>query len=249
MAETANSVGAAPAIRLSFFFWLSIAMAILVFGGFAISYFQPMAAGTFPSASPVVHVHGFFYFAWMVFLVVQSTLVNQRNVALHRSLGLLGISIGTAAVIFGCIVTILFTQRLVAVSDGTVYGLMYISLLAVFGFAALFVLALRNLRNPAAHRRYILLATASFLIAGFNRIFEGVFGLGVETDLTYLPRYLAVDAFIVALIVYDWRTLGKLHHATVVGSLVNIVPQVFHAPIVHSGAYVELTHWLGRLAT
>ncbi len=249
MAEIASNVGTGRAVRLSFFFWLAIAMAVLVFGGFGISYFQPMAAGTFPSASPVVHVHGFFYFSWMVFLVVQVALVNQGNVVLHRSLGLLGISIGTAAVIFGCMVTILFTQRLVADSDATVYGLMYISLLAVLGFSVLLVLALRNLRNSEAHKRYILLATASFLIAGFNRIFQGVFGLGVETDLTYLPRYLAVDAFIVALIVYDWRTLGKLHHATVVGSLVNIVPQVFHAPIVHSSTYIALTHWLGRLAT
>jgi hypothetical protein len=50
------------------------------------------------------------------------------------------------------------------------------------------------------------------------------------------------------LAAYDWRTLGRLHRATVVGGLVNVVPQLLHVPIVDSAAFVALTHVLGAMA-
>jgi len=248
MAELMANADARQSVRTSFFFWMTVAMAALVFGGFGLSYFLPMMSGELTSLPAVVHAHGFFYFSWMLLLVVQSALINQGNVALHRSLGMLGISIGTGLMIMGTIVTILFTQRAVAQSDATVYGLMYISQLAVIGFGILFILAIRNVRDSAAHKRYILMATTAFLIGGVNRFFDVLFGLGFEGNFVYLPRYLTVDLFIIALLFYDWRTLGKPHQATLIGGAVNVIPQLLHAPIVGSAAYVSLTHWLGSLA-
>jgi hypothetical protein len=118
----------------------------------------------------------------------------------------------------------------------------------VLGFGALFFLALKNLRNPAAHKRFILMATAAFIIGGLNRIYFVLFDFDVDANFAYLARYLTVDVFVAALIVYDWRTLGKVHPATFIGALVNVVPQILHAPIVGSASYMELTHWLGNLA-
>jgi hypothetical protein len=126
---------------------------------------------------------------------------------------------------------------------------MYISLLAVFGFGVLFFLAIRSVRDSATHKRLILLATTALLIGGVNRIYGQLFDLGFESNLTYLPRYLTVDLFVAAILIYDWRTLGKFHQATVVGAAVNVVPQFLHAPIVGSVKFVELTHWLGELAS
>ena len=247
MAELAVGADTRQSVSNSFFLWMAIAMAGVVFGGFGFSYFLPMASGTLEPFAPVVHVHGFFYFSWMALLVVQPSLIRQGNVALHRNLGLLGIVTGTGVVIFGSIVTIIFTKRLVAEADVSVYPLMYISLLAVFGFGALLFLALKNIRNSAAHKRFILLATTALLIGGINRIYGTLFDLGHE-HLDYLLRYLTVNLFVAALLLYDWRTLGKPHSATLIGASVNIVPQILHAPIVNSATFVELTQWLGNLA-
>jgi hypothetical protein len=249
MAELTAGVGAKQDVSPSFFLWMATAMAAVIFGGFGISYFQPMIAGTLGPLPALVHVHGFVYFSWMVLLIVQPILVRQGNVAWHRSLGLLGISIGTALLIFGSLVTVIFTNRGIQGSDPTVYGLMYISLLAVFGFGLLFFLAIRDIRDSATHKRLILLATTALLIGGINRIYGQLFDLGFETNLTYLPRYLTVDLFIVAILIYDWRTLGKIHRATIIGATVNVVPQLLHAPIVGSVVFVELTHWLGELVS
>jgi uncharacterized membrane protein len=82
-------------------------MAFFVFGGFGMTYWYPLAAGTFRPAPPVVHLHGLTYFSWMVLLITQATLVNVRNVTLHRSLGMFGIALATAVIIMGALITIL----------------------------------------------------------------------------------------------------------------------------------------------
>lgn len=234
------------ALSRSFFLGMALAMAAVVFFGFGLSYFLPMARGSMSALAPVVHVHGAFYFGWMLMLVVQAALVSQGRVALHRSLGTAGIALGTGMAIFGLLVTVLFARK--GAADPAVYGLTYISLVAVVGFAALFALAIRNVRDPAAHKRYMLLATTVFLIGAVNRIFAELFGVFFDTHLTYLPKYLVVDLFIVALMAYDWRTLGRLHRATIIGGLVNVVPQLLHVPIVDSAAFVALTQTLGAMA-
>jgi len=243
MAEFAVDAAVTRAERPAFFLVMTIVMATIIFVGFGITYLQPMATGTLGPLAPVVHIHGSFYFSWMVLLVVQAVLVKQGNVALHRSLGLLGIAIATGLMIFGTMVTLLFAGRQIADSDPTAYPLAYLSLASIVVFGTLFVLAIRNIRRPEAHRRLILLATMAFLTAGINRIFAFLFDL----QFAYLALYLTVDLLIVALLVYDWRTLGKLHAATVTGALVNIVPQLLHVPISSSAAFVSFTHWLASL--
>lgn len=238
--------GRAGVVSRSFFLGMALAMAAVVFFGFGLSYFLPMARGESPPLAPVIHVHGAFYFGWMLLLVFQAMLVAGGRVSLHRSIGTLGIALGTGMALFGLLITALFARK--AAADPTVYGLTYISLVAVGGFAILFFLAIRHVRDPAAHKRYILLATTVFLIGAVNRIFGGLFGIFFDSHLTYLPKYLVVDAFIVALAAYDWRTLGRLHPATVVGGLVNVVPQLLHVPIVDSAAFVALTQTLGAMA-
>jgi hypothetical protein len=248
MAEFAAETGAQHAAPPRFFFWMTIAMAGVIFGGFGLSYFIPMAQGELPPLGAIVHVHGFFYFAWMVLLAYQSSLINQHRVSLHRNLGMCGIALATALAIFGTLVTILFTKRGMDAQDPTVYGLMYISEIAVVAFVILFVLAVANIRDGAAHKRYILLATTAFLIGGVNRWLDVIFNVGFEGHISYLPRYLVVDTFVVALLLYDWRSLGRIHQATAIGSAVVVIPQILHAPIVGSGFYIAHTHWLGNLA-
>jgi len=79
--------------RLSFHLGMTLVMA--AFAGFGMTYWFPMANGTFRPAPPVVHVHGWVYSAWMVLLVTQAAMVNARNTALHRSLGTFGIALAT----------------------------------------------------------------------------------------------------------------------------------------------------------
>jgi len=238
---TANShtrVGA----QASFFFWMTALMAGLIFGGFGLSYWQPMAAGTLRPLSPVVHVHGFFYFSWMILLVVQAALVNRGRVLLHRSLGLLGIGIGTGMIILGTIITLLAGRQQIA---NSVYGIIYIGMVAVIAFAVLLFLAVKNIRQSDAHRRYILFATISFMAAGINRFYNAFFAFD---GFPFLQVFLTVDLLVIGCLIYDWRTLGKIHHATLVGTALVVVPQLLQTPLLSSETFLGFERWLVSLS-
>jgi FtsH-binding integral membrane protein len=245
MSELAADLARRIDARSTFYFWMAAAMAVVVFVGFGITYLQPMAAGSLRPISPIVHVHGAFYFAWMILLVVQSGLINLDRISRHRSLGIMGIALATGMVLTGCTVTLLFANSQVAASDPTAYGLMYTSLMALVVFGALFTLAIGKTRDPQTHRRLILLATVGVLGAAINRILVSFLGL---QNFDYLAIYLVMNTFILVLAVHDWRTLGRVHSATLIGAAVNIIPQCLQVPIATSGAFVDLTHWLAGLA-
>jgi len=212
--------------RPSFHLWMVLLMAVFVFGGFGMTYLGPMAAGSLPPTPPIVHVHGAFFFAWMLLLIVQSSLVNAKNVRLHRSLGNFGIALAGALVVVGLLITLISASVPVTTDDG--YGLMYLSLVAPPSFAALFALAIRALNRPAVHRNLILLATLAILMPGINRLY--MMGLSLER-VPFLATYLTMDAILAAVLFQERRATGTISRSTWIGSAIIVVPQVL-LPVV-----------------
>ena len=70
----------AAAIRPSFFLCMTVIMTLFILGGFGLTYWMPMASRTLSPLPPVVHLHGAFFFSWMVLLVVQAVLINRRRI-------------------------------------------------------------------------------------------------------------------------------------------------------------------------
>lgn len=229
----------------SFFFWMTILMAFFIFGGFGLTYWRPMINGTLESLPPIVHLHGIFYSSWIVLLVIQSFLVNIKNVRLHRSLGTFGIAIATVVIFLGLMITLLFGRFHITNPQPDYYNLMYLGLVAPLSFGALFSLAIRNVRNPDNHKRLILFATMSVLAPGINRLYMVPFGLN---NLPLLSMYLTLDALIVAIMIYDWRTLGKISNASITGAIFIIIPELLHAPIANSRGFADLCFTLTSLA-
>lgn len=229
----------------SFFFWMTIVMAFFVFTGFGFTYWKPMASGTLKSLPPIVHLHGVFFSAWILMLVVQASLINMKNVQLHRSLGTFGIAIATGLIILGALITILFGNYYITHPMPDYYNLMYLGVVAVISFSTLFILAIRNVRNPDNHRRLILFATMSILAPGINRFYMVPFGL---VNLPLLAMYLTLDAMIVAILIYDWRTIGKLSTVSLIGTAIILIPELLHTPIAGSESFAGLCNILAGLA-
>src|SRR5688572_28216080 len=72
-----------------FFTGMSVAMVAAVFWGFSRSYYLKELYSS-PVLSPLFHVHGLLFTAWMLLLIVQTRLIASRRVATHRSLGVAG---------------------------------------------------------------------------------------------------------------------------------------------------------------
>lgn len=232
---------ATPAFRPSFYFWMTLLMAFFVFGGFSMTYWYPMAAGSFPPAPPVVHLHGFVYFTWIVLLLVQSALVNSRKVALHRSLGMYGIAHATAVIFMGATITLLgaSTTSVFAGNHG-----IFLGITAVTGFAILFVLALRHTRQPDIHRRLILFAMLPILPPGIHRLYMVPFGM---QDFPVVAMYTTLDLMALAIIAHEWRTSGTINRYTWIGAGWIVMQQILHASIINTAFYANLVQQLGGL--
>ncbi len=231
----------ASAFRPSFYFWMTLLMAFFVFGGFSMTYWFPMAAGSFPPAPPVVHLHGAVYFCWIILLVVQSGLVNTRNVALHRSLGMFGIALATAVIFMGATITLLGASTTTVFTGN--HGI-FLGIVAVTGFGILFTLALRHTRQPDIHRRLILFAMLPILPPGIHRLY--MVPLGMDT-FPVVAMYTTLDLMALAIIVHEWRTSGTINRYTWIGAGWIVFQQILHASIINTEFYAGIVQQLGGL--
>lgn len=215
--------------------------ALLAFAGFSQTYFIPIAQGQLEDLSPVVHIHGFLFFCWMILFVVQSSLIRVGQKALHRNLGMAAISLATAMVIFGLTVNLLANERRIEIGNlDQAYSLGLGSWMAIIAFATMFSAAIANTRKPERHKRLMLFATAMLLQPAVGRIFRpfisewGSF-LGVPT--VFWVAWCTVNAILVACLVYDYRTAGRFHPVTLVCGAVLIARELL------PGALSGTTAW------
>jgi hypothetical protein len=241
--STGGSAGLAhPTIlRPGFFLGMTLLMNLFVFGGFGLSYFLPLSRGSFPPAPPVVHLHAAFHFLWMIMLTIQPLLVNIGKVGLHRSLGNLGISVGTGVFFTGALIALLAAASTRDNPLPPYYDLVYLGIMSVTGFGVLFALSIANVRRPQIHKRLVLLATLPLLPPAVNRMYMIPFGM---TDLPLLPMYLTLDAMAVAVLIQERRATGRIHAYTALAVLFLVAQQLLHAPVANSAWFAGFVHEL-----
>jgi hypothetical protein len=231
--------------RPSFFLWMTVVMTAFIFAGFGLTYWIPLASGSLAPLPPVVHLHGAFYFSWMLLLVIQAVLVNTRNVRLHMSLGTFGIALGTGVFLVGALITIV-SQGMSNLNPTPVANtLAYLSVTAVVSFGALFFLAIRNKSRPDVHKRLMLFSTINLLPPGINRLYAIV--MGIE-GVPLLWTYLTLDALAIAMLANDWRTNGKIGGASLTGAAFVLAPQLLYPALVDSAAFARFAFAIGELS-
>jgi len=72
--------------RDSFYLWVAIAAALIVFFGFARTYYLKGVFGT-PPLSILLHAHAVLVTLWSVLFLIQARLVATHRIDLHRQLG------------------------------------------------------------------------------------------------------------------------------------------------------------------
>jgi len=227
------------AFRPSFYFWMILLMVVFVFGGFGMTYLIPLASGKFPTAPPIVHLHGLVYFSWMILLLAQPVLVGTRNVALHRTVGTFGIALATAVMFLGATITLLGAMGGRDKPGGNYYHGVYLGIMAVAGFALMFTLAMRNTRRPEIHRRMILLAMLPILPPGIHRFYMVPLGL---TAFPIAAMYLTLDVMAAAILVQEWRSAKRISGYTMFGVAWILVQQALHYPVTHSQWFADFVY-------
>ena len=106
-AATAARPAAPGAYDRMFYSGTAIAMALIVFVGFAPTFYlrsyfgAPVSVTGMITMSPLAQVHGFVFTAWVLLFVIQTSLVASRNVAMHRRMGVAGVVLAASMVAVG----------------------------------------------------------------------------------------------------------------------------------------------------
>ena len=192
-----------------FFTGMALAAMLAVALGFSPSYF--LRDATLPPLSPLYHVHGALFTAWILLFVLQAALVAGRRTDLHRRLGVAGAVLAALVFITGVTVSVETLERDGGPPSMDPRSFFSIPLGDIIVFGALVAAAVVERRHSDAHKRLMLLATISLLTAAVAR-FLRQFGLDAPATL-----FLGTDLFVVALVVYDVIALGRIHPATLLG--------------------------------
>jgi hypothetical protein len=219
-----------------FFTGCALLMLVTVLVGFGPTYFF---AGMWraPLPSVTIHVHGALFSAWILLLVTQTSLVSAGRVDIHRKLGIAGFVLACLMIIAG----------LVAATDAMAHfprpgrdalAFYIVPVSDIFIFAVLIANAFRTRRDPASHKRLILIATNALLIAAVAR-----------WPLALVHRHvvaagLVSDVFLVILIAYDLFSLHRIHRATLWAGGFFVIVQQIRFPIGQTAAWHSFAGWV-----
>jgi hypothetical protein len=198
-----------PGRRYDHYFFSSVAALMLaaVVLGFGPSYYF---AGVFnaPLPSTIIHVHGAVFTCWMLLLIAQTSLASLGTVDLHRQLGIAGFVLAPLMLILGVWAATDSLARVSTIPGRDPLAFYAIPLISVIAFAILMLFALRQRRNPQAHKRIILVANLALMTAAVAR-FPFAF-VHRKAPIAMLCEY----SLIVLLIAYDLWSARKLQRST-----------------------------------
>ena len=200
-------------VEAKFFFWLACVIVFLVFVGFTPTYFAPISTGTLSGIPSIIHVHATLFLAWTLYFPFQTWLISSGRFKLHRSLGLVGISLATAMVVIGCFANLFANQKRIEAGNTLLgYGIGFAGLAAIFLFGILIALAITYRKRPDYHMRFVVLATCMLLNPPVGRIYRPFFS---PAQPPLLLLFLTIDTLLLACLIYDWKTLRRPHNVTI----------------------------------
>jgi len=224
---------------------MAIAMGLTVFAGFASTYYLrfftggPKATLTKGPFTALVHVHGALFTAWVLLFIVQTALVASRRVAVHRRLGVAGAVLAAAMVVAGTFIAIATAARGSAPAGVDPLAFLVIPIFDMVLFATFVTAALALRRDRETHKRLMLLAYVSIIVAAVGRL-PGVLLLGPPAifGLSFL--------FVVAGGIYDFLSRRRVHKAYLWGGALIVVSVPVRLAISGTGAWRALAELLTR---
>jgi hypothetical protein len=252
MNATVASASGVRSESRNFYVWMAGAFLLIAFGGFTPTYWAKVAAGTF-HAEPIIHIHGMLLFTWTCFFFVQTALIAAGRTLDHRAWGLAGISL-FSIMMFSILVgeaTVLKREEALGFGDAA-RRFAAVTLCAWPLMAAIFTLAIVNIRKPQVHKRLMLLLMVGIMTPALARIFLTLFappGLaGPPPPFVSIPPGLVADLLLVVAIVYDWRTRGRPHPVYIYGGLVLVAQQVGAVAISGTATWMYIAKAFQSLA-
>lgn len=225
----------AAARERRFYGRMAIAMLVIVFIGFAPSfYLRGMIHVPRPNSpmTPVIWEHGIVFTAWMLLFWWQTKLIAAGNRATHMKLGVGGF--GLAILMLG-LMFVTATQQVARVTQPPFVDPLTwtaVPLSTIPQFIIFLWLGWQHRRDPQAHKRAMLILALLMMEPAVGRfpIFPPSFGG------QYIAAFMSW-ALILPLVIWDRRSRGELHWMTMLGLFVTAAVLVLRFSVWTSVAW------------
>lgn len=227
-----------------FYSGMAVLMALTVFTGFAPTYYLRVLSGSAVTATsgmvtPLLHLHGVLFTGWVLFFILQTTLVARRDIARHRTLGIAGVVLATAMIVVGLRTALAAAARGSAPPGVDPMMFLAVPLFDMVLFAGFVASAVWMRTNREAHKRLMLLAYISIITAAVARL-PGVLPYGP-------PMFFGLTfVFLVLGIAYDMASRRRVHRVYVWGGALLVVSVPLRLAISATPAWRTFAEFLVR---
>jgi len=227
------------------FLTATILFVLIVVIGFARTYYLKGWFGAPPLVSLLVHVHGVVMTAWVALVATQAWLIRSRNVAVHKTLGRVGVGLAVLVVVVGFFTAISAAKNGSASFPPNIPPLAFLAI-PFFDLVMMVVLvggAIYWRRRPANHKLLMLLALINLLPPALARVplpgltaLGPLFFFGVPTLLTLIT--LGYDR---------WRT-GTFNRVLALGAFLLIASYPVRLMLAGTETWMRFAKWLTTFA-
>ena len=211
-------------IGKSFFLYYNLILLILVVGAFGINGIINLEK--LPTFSALVIIHGLIMFLWYGLVVFQAMLIKHGKHNIHFLLGRTSIALAAGIIITGVMMSVESYQRS---GDPTAFT---VNLPITINFIILYSLAIYRRKYSDRHKRLILFSSIAIIIPALGRIIQAA---DIDGFLS-IPMWLVLLIF---PIVYDLRTLKKVHRTTLFGTILIILGIALTVVLLGSPSWIQ----------
>jgi hypothetical protein len=189
----------------------------------------------------LLHLHATVFTIWMFLITAQVLLVVRDRVDLHRKLGRLLVGWAGLMGVMGPVGV--YTSVMVEVKA---HGIgpdpfMCVQIVDISSFLVLLAIGIALRRNPAAHKRMMMLSSAALASPGFSRFLSFFYSTDPHTPLSFLLNVYYGNILLIALMLGWDLYRGRLIRSHVVASISLMACMCFNSALFFWKPWSDLT--------
>ena len=219
----------------------AVLFTVIIFVGFARTYYLRFAFDAPAVPGLLVHVHGLLMTLWVGYFVSQVYLIRSKNARIHMKAGVIGVVLAVAILIVGFFTAVASGKFGSASAPPGIPRLsfMIVPMFDLLLFAVFFGGAIYYRKRPANHKRLMLLTVLNFLPPALARIPLAAIQASGPVFFFGFPTLLAIG-----FVTYDtWRN-RKLNKLFLAGAILLIISYPLRLILSSTDAWMGFAAWL-----
>lgn len=233
--------------RKIYLVWVALMWAGLIAGfGLNIAYHF---LKEIPRPAWVIYVHGAVFTGWMFILTTQVFLIQSKRFTLHQKIGKLALWWAGLMLLLGPAAFLTKDAQLLAHphANQSFIPFMAVNISDIGGFGLFTAAGYFLRRDPASHKRMMMLAMVAMADPGFSRITHALLN---PYPADFLPNLIATfygNFLLIGLMAgWDWWRRGTLNRPFAIGAVLLVASEVGAVALQYSLAWKQIATAITR---